>query len=87
MDAPTNDAKFLRKVLSVVVGGRRKNRKMAARALPMEEVNTEDVEPLYQAVSPNNEPCDCPATVRRPTATNAALSVMWYTSMNNEPMN
>jgi len=36
---------------------------MAARATPVEEVKTEDVERLCQAVSPNDEPCDFPATV------------------------
>jgi hypothetical protein len=28
----------------------------------MEEEKTEDMEPLCQAVSPNDEPCDYPAT-------------------------
>ncbi len=38
---------------------------MAARSVPMEEKETEsaDLERLCQGVSPNDEPCDYPATV------------------------
>jgi hypothetical protein len=38
---------------------------MAARGVPMEEKETEraDLERLCQGVSPNDEPCDYPATV------------------------
>jgi hypothetical protein len=40
-------------------------RRMAARGVQMEEKETEcaDLERLCQGVSPNDEPCDYPATV------------------------
>jgi hypothetical protein len=40
-------------------------RRMAARGVPMEEKETEsaDLERLCQGVSPNDEPCNYPATV------------------------
>ncbi len=60
-----------------VPGGLTKNRRMAARAEPVEELKTEDVECLSQAVSPNDEPCDFPATVHCAKLAGSAMPLGW----------